>query len=86
MTIIFWSILAEGAYTSQESSWSNLSVHALNLVFSMVDVVFLGREPMMPWSHCLLVVVMLAAYVGVAYITYAGTYFFQVAACPDAFL
>lgn len=73
VTVVFWGVLAgNGAFSDTESAWTNISVHAFNLVFSMLDVLVLGREPMLPWSHCFFTVVMLAMYVGVAYITYAS--------------
>jgi len=72
VTIVFWSILAGGAFYDTRSTWENLSVHAFNLMFTMADILIFSRNPMLPWSHCFFTVLLLAMYVGVAYITYAG--------------
>lgn len=76
MTIVYWIILKDGAYDTTRSTWQNLSVHALNLVFVYLDILFLGREAMRPWSHLLFVIFLIACYVGVAYITYAEQHFY----------
>ena len=74
VTIVFWSILAGGAFYDTRSTWENLSVHAFNLMFTMSDIIIFSRNPMLPWSHCFFTVLLLAMYVGVAYITYAGKF------------
>ena len=72
VTIVFWTILSGGAFETTKSTWQNLSVHAFNLLFTMADIIIFSRNPMLPWSHCFFCVLLLAMYVGVAYITYAG--------------
>ncbi|KAN0062904.1 hypothetical protein ACQY0O_004725 [Thecaphora frezii] len=72
VTIVYWNLLGDGSsFSTPYSSYSNMSKHALNLFISQLDVIILGRAPMRPWWHLLLVVLMIAGYVGVAYITYA---------------
>lgn len=76
VTIVFWTVLKDGAFDSMRTTWQNLSVHALNLVFAYLDILVLGREAMRPWSHLFFVVFLIACYVGVAYITYADQHFY----------
>ncbi|PWN34683.1 uncharacterized protein FA14DRAFT_160184, partial [Meira miltonrushii] len=76
VTIVFWTILSGGAFYDTRSTWENLSVHAFNLMFTMSDIIIFSRNPMLPWSHCFFTVLLLAMYVGVAYITYAAQGFY----------
>ena len=71
VTAVFWAVLSKGALNNPASAYSNVSVHALNLGFSYLDLIFLGRAPMRPWLHLPLTLCLIAAYLGVAYI-YAG--------------
>ncbi|PWN44194.1 hypothetical protein IE81DRAFT_321596 [Ceraceosorus guamensis] len=73
LTIVFWSALSGGALDGLQRAWQNISVHGLNLAFAMIDVIVIGRGPMLPWSHLLFVVCLLALYVGVAYIHYSAS-------------
>ncbi len=74
VTIVFWVILNTNgaAFADASRTYSNLSVHAFNTMFAYTDLLFLSRAPMRPWSHMGLDVVLIALYVGVAYITVAS--------------
>ncbi|PWN53572.1 hypothetical protein IE53DRAFT_144999 [Violaceomyces palustris] len=79
VTIVFWTLLTgQGSepFRSTYYAWDNISVHAFNLMFSQLDLTILSRTPMRPWWHLLLVVILIACYVGVAYITYATQGFY----------
>lgn len=67
--------MASGAFRDTYNAWDNISVHALNLVFGLLEV-FVGRGPMLPWWNMLLVFILIACYLGVAYITYATQGFY----------
>lgn len=77
VTVIYWVVLSGGgSYATTYSSWANLTKHAFNLLLTQLDVAILGRSPMAPWWHLLLVVILIACYVGVAYITRADQGFY----------
>lgn len=70
VTIVYWLLLGNGtSFRTAYTSYSNMSKHALNLAVAVTDAVILSRAPMRPWWHLLAVVVMIASYIGVAYIT-----------------
>ncbi|KAF2674439.1 hypothetical protein BT63DRAFT_419732 [Microthyrium microscopicum] len=74
VTIVFWSLL----YTSLPTPftlWSNLSEHALNSVFALLEITFARTEPM-PWIHLAYLVVLLAMYLGVVFITVDTEHFY----------
>ncbi|PFH45409.1 hypothetical protein AMATHDRAFT_71727 [Amanita thiersii Skay4041] len=70
VTAVFWALLASpNTFKSTYSAWSNISVHILNTVFALIEL-FLTNVPPMPWLHLPACVLMLAGYLGVAYITH----------------
>ncbi|KAH0588309.1 hypothetical protein H2248_004170 [Termitomyces sp. 'cryptogamus'] len=71
VTVIFWALLASPAiFENAVTSWTNVSVHILNLVFAMAEILFTNIPPA-PWLTLPLSVLLLACYLAVAYITYA---------------
>lgn len=56
-------------------AWSNISQHALNTVFALFEILFTNIQPP-PWLHLPFCIVLLACYLGVAYITRATEGFY----------
>jgi len=70
VTIVFWSLLASSAtFDTRFSTWSNISLHAINTAFALFEILFTNVAPM-PWLHLPFLVIFLAGYLGVAYITH----------------
>jgi len=74
VTIVYWAILFD-YFASRFEAWSNVSQHALNSVFALFELVFARTEPM-PWIHLLYLIVLLALYLAVAFITYGTEHFY----------
>ncbi|KAG6878835.1 hypothetical protein C0992_007320 [Termitomyces sp. T32_za158] len=71
VTIVFWALLASPTtFQDTETAWSNISMHILNLVFALCEVL-LTNIPPAPWLTLPLAVLLLACYLAVAYITHA---------------
>jgi len=76
VTIVYWILLADArTFQSAYSSWSNISKHLLNAVFALFEIL-LTRVGPNPWSHTFFLILILAGYLGVAYITYATRRFY----------
>lgn len=71
--VVFWAIIFDYFY-SVEDKWSNVSQHALNSVFSLFELVFARADPL-PWIHLLWLIIILALYLGLAFITHATEHF-----------
>ena len=56
--------------------WSNISQHALNTVFALFDILFTHAGPH-PWTHLPFLIIILALYLAVAYITHATEGFYS---------
>jgi len=74
VTIVYWSLLYSG-FNSKFNVWSNVTQHALNSVFCLFEI-FIPRTDPLPWIHILWLVIMLALYLGVAFITLATEHFY----------
>lgn len=74
VTIVFWAILYSG-FSSRFTLWSNVSQHALNSVFGLFELAFSRINPS-PWIHLLWLIVILACYCGLAYVTYATKHYY----------
>lgn len=72
--VVYWAILYASFGTTFDR-WSNISQHALNCVFAVFEVVFAATSPM-PWIHLLWLVILLALYLAVAFITYGTDHFY----------
>ncbi|KAH8925210.1 hypothetical protein BT69DRAFT_1240281 [Atractiella rhizophila] len=69
VTIVYWAILSDNSFDSPFNAWSNVSLHILNSVQAAFEVIF-TRTPQPEWLHIPFLIVMLAGYLGVAYITH----------------
>ncbi|KAF8809229.1 hypothetical protein BYT27DRAFT_7094616 [Phlegmacium glaucopus] len=79
VTIVFWALLSDSStFGTLFSTWSNISVHALNTPFALFEIGFTNSPPA-PWLALPVCVLFLAAYLGVAYITHATQGFYTYA-------
>jgi hypothetical protein len=76
VTAVYWSLLASSAtFATPYSTWSNISQHMLNTCFALFEILFTHSGPG-PWTHLIPLLLILACYLGVAYITYATQGFY----------
>jgi len=76
VTIVFWAILSSpSTLSTRYFAWSNISVHALNTPFAIFEI-FLTNTPPAPWITLPCGLLILGAYLGVAYITKADQNFY----------
>ncbi|PWW78782.1 hypothetical protein C7212DRAFT_273109 [Tuber magnatum] len=77
VTVVYWTILApdESPFGTTYLAWSNISFHALNSVFAIFEVL-MSRTERPPWLHIPFLILILAGYLGVAYITKATKGFY----------
>lgn len=71
VTAVYWGVLYGGGpwFATEFEGWSNTSQHALNSGFALFEIV-VPRTPLAPWVHALWLVVVLALYLSLAYVTY----------------
>ncbi len=74
VTIVYWGVLYSG-FTTTFAVWSNVSQHALNTVFGLFEL-FVTRIDPAPWVHLVFLIVILACYCALAYVTYATKGYF----------
>ncbi|KAG0699529.1 hypothetical protein DFH29DRAFT_46115 [Suillus ampliporus] len=76
VTVVFWAILASSStFSTHYSAWSNVSQHAMNSSFALFEILLTDAGPS-PWSHITPCFILLACYLGVAYITRATQGFY----------
>lgn len=75
VSIVFWGTMNSGWPEGRFEQWMNLSVHGLNSVFAIVEIILPATEPL-PWSHLSVVLLVLSGYLGLAYLTKATQGFF----------
>lgn len=75
IVVVFWAVLASGAFRSPFTTWSNISEHALNSVFAFAEIVLPCSEPH-PWIQTAPIVVVAALYLALAYVTQASEGFY----------
>ncbi|KAF2467677.1 uncharacterized protein BDR25DRAFT_266666 [Lindgomyces ingoldianus] len=75
VTIVYWALLYSGHFTDAFTTWSNTSQHALNSVYALFEIVFPRTKPL-PFLHLIVIIVILALYLGLAYLTYATDDYF----------
>jgi hypothetical protein len=68
VTIVFWGTMNSGWPAGRFEQWMNLSVHGLNSVFAIVEIVLPATEAP-PVSHLSVVLLVLSVYLGLAYLT-----------------
>ncbi|KAF2180066.1 hypothetical protein K469DRAFT_753580 [Zopfia rhizophila CBS 207.26] len=74
VTIVYWALLYSG-FPTPFSSWTNTSQHALNSVYALFEILFPRTAPL-PFLHLIVIIFILALYLGLAYITYATDHYF----------
>ncbi|KAI1160726.1 hypothetical protein F5B18DRAFT_496331 [Nemania serpens] len=76
VVIIFWGLLSLPTTLSTPfSAWGNISEHALNGVFAFVEIVLPRTNPA-PWTHLPFLLLLLALYLALAYVTRATKGFY----------
>lgn len=76
VTAVYWGVLYSGHWFARPfDAWSNLSQHACNSVFAFFELV-VPRTPRPLWIHLLWVIVILALYLGLAYVTLATKHYY----------
>jgi hypothetical protein len=73
-TVVFWGVIFSG-FSDEFDVWSNASEHALNSVFAFFEIV-VPRTEKTPKLHTIPVVIILALYLGLAYVTVATDHFY----------
>jgi hypothetical protein len=74
VAVVYWCLLA-GRIPTTFALWSNTSEHALNSVFAFCEI-FFPRTERLPWFDLISIVVLLALYLGMAYLTHATEGFY----------
>ncbi|KAJ7282446.1 hypothetical protein C8J57DRAFT_45356 [Mycena rebaudengoi] len=76
VTVVYWALLASPeVFRKRFSAYENLSMHAINSLFALFEL-FLTNAPPAPLINVIPCVLMLAAYLGIAYITHATQGFY----------
>lgn len=76
VVIVFWGLLsAPDTLSTTYSAWSNISEHALNSAFAFLEVVLPRTDPS-PWIHLPFLLILVALYLALAYITHATKGFY----------
>jgi len=79
VTVVFWVLLSgPSTFQSPFYSWANISMHAMNSGHALFEILF-TNAPLLPWLYMPLCVLLLAGYLGIAYITYANQHFYTYA-------
>jgi hypothetical protein len=68
VTVVFWGTMNSGWPSGHFEQWINISVHGLNSVFAIVEIV-LSATAAPPILHLSMVCVILSMYLGLAYLT-----------------
>lgn len=76
VTIVFWVILYDGQwFTLEFYAWSNVTRHGLNSFFALLELLLPTTDPP-PWLHLVFLILILALYVALAYLTHATQGFY----------
>ncbi|KAL1903164.1 hypothetical protein Sste5346_000449 [Sporothrix stenoceras] len=76
VTAVYWGKLYAGPwFPLRFDAWRNVSQHAMNSGFALFEIVFARTAPQ-PWVHVAGLIVLLALYLGLAYITRATKGFY----------
>ncbi|KAI4908968.1 hypothetical protein J4E90_008706 [Alternaria incomplexa] len=68
VTIVFWGTMNSGWPAGRFEQWINISVHGLNSVFAVTEIMLSATEPQ-PWHHLSVVLGVLSIYLGLSYLT-----------------
>ncbi|KAI4942130.1 hypothetical protein J4E91_010329 [Alternaria rosae] len=74
VTIVYWTLLA-GQFPTTFALWSNTSQHALNSAYALFEIV-VPRTERLPWFDLIPIILLLALYLGLAYLTHATQGFY----------
>jgi len=74
VTIVFWTLLASGAFANTFTAWDNISMHILNTVFTVSEIILSRCVP--TWSSLPVLLVICVLYIALAYVTYATQHFY----------
>ena len=76
VSIVFWCTMYSGPWpTGRYEQWLNLSVHGLNSLFALVEII-LPATQRPPIAHLAILLVVLSLYLGLAYLTKATQDFY----------
>jgi hypothetical protein len=76
VTATYWATMYVGPWFEDDfDRWLALSIHMLNSVFALFEIVFTSSEPP-PWTHLGVLLVLLSLYLPIPYITKATEGFF----------
>ncbi|PHH78812.1 hypothetical protein CDD83_3928 [Cordyceps sp. RAO-2017] len=71
VALVFWPLLYRGPWFAEPfDAWRNVSQHALNALFALAELLLPRTEPM-PWPHLPCLLLVLLAYLALAYLTAA---------------
>ncbi|KAF2123005.1 hypothetical protein BDV96DRAFT_481665 [Lophiotrema nucula] len=70
VSVVFWGTMYSGPWSAlgRFEQWINLSVHGLNSLFAITEII-LPATKRAPWSHLSVLLVVLSLYLGLAYLT-----------------
>ncbi|KAJ3861031.1 hypothetical protein EV359DRAFT_47993 [Lentinula novae-zelandiae] len=76
VTIVFWALLASPAvFSTKFGTWSNISIHVLNTAWSLFEMIGTNSPPPR-WSMLPCMIIILALYLALAYVTHATQGFY----------
>ncbi|KAK5052755.1 hypothetical protein LTR84_002621 [Exophiala bonariae] len=76
VTIVYWAILFDGPWFPVIfDGWSNISRHALNSFFCLLEIILPATDPP-PFLHVVGLIIILLLYLGLAYLTHATQGFY----------
>ncbi|KAF4980698.1 hypothetical protein FZEAL_3366 [Fusarium zealandicum] len=76
VTIVYWGVLFAGPwFPIQFTAWENISQHGLNSLFALFEIVIPRTNPP-AWVHIAWLILILALYLALAYLTVATQHFY----------
>ncbi|KAF4422912.1 hypothetical protein COL154_004694 [Colletotrichum chrysophilum] len=78
VTIVYWAIIYSGPWYEEEfNAWSNVSQHAMNSGFALFEIIIPRTSAaQLEWVHMLWLIIVLALYLALAYVTHATQGFY----------
>ncbi|EXJ82458.1 hypothetical protein A1O3_06271 [Capronia epimyces CBS 606.96] len=76
VTLVYWIVLYDGPwFPIVFDGWSNISRHALNSLFALLEIILPATHPP-PLLHLVGLIVLLLLYLALAYLTHATQHFY----------
>jgi len=76
VTIAYWSLLASSdSFATSYKAWDNISVHILNSVFALSEILLTFAGPV-SWLYLPVCVLTIGLYIALAYVTHASQNFY----------